>query len=110
MAPGQYRLVVNKSGRQTGSSPFSTLYYPGTADKDKATVVTIGEGEHLDNLDIRVPTLSRRVRVSGLMQFNDGTPIPGQWVNFVSADGNYQERAMTEKDGSFLFSLLAGAS
>jgi hypothetical protein len=86
------------------------LYYPGTVDKDKATIVTIGEGEHLDSLDIRVPALSRRIRVSGRMQFDDGTPIPEQSVNFIAADGGYREYARTADDGSFQLTLVAGVS
>lgn len=109
MPPGQYRLVVNPSGTLTGRTPFSTLYYPGTPDKEKAAIVSIGEGEHLDKLDIRVPVLSRRIRISGRMQFSDGTPIPGQTVQFIAARGQ-REYARTTADGSFQLMLVAGVS
>jgi hypothetical protein len=108
MPPGQYRLVINPDGRQTSHEPFGTLYYPGTSDRSKATVVTISEGEHIDNLDIRVPGLSRRIKVSGRMQFQDGTPIPGQFVDFAASSSSYVEHASTARDGSFAITVLAG--
>ncbi|MBS1858682.1 MAG: carboxypeptidase regulatory-like domain-containing protein [Acidobacteria bacterium] len=110
MPAGDYRLIVNPNGRRTSTEPFGTLYYPGTPDRAKAGIVTIGEGEHIDHLDIRIPALSRRIRVSGRMQFDDGTAIPGQFVTFTESGGAYTEHAMTEGDGSFLLTLVAGVS
>jgi hypothetical protein len=108
MPGGLYRLVVNRSGRQTASSPFPTLYYPGVADKEKATVVTIGDGQHLEGLDIRAPAVSRRIRISGRIQFRDGTPVPEGRVNFASADGAYREYAKAKDDGTFELTVVAG--
>jgi hypothetical protein len=109
MPAGQYRMVVNRSGRPTSQSPFPTLYYPGTADKQKATVVTIADGEHLENLDIRIPELARRIRITGRMQFRDGAPVVGGDVKFVSSDGKYEETSTTKKDGSYSLTIVAGA-
>src|SRR5262249_11915867 len=107
MPAGEYRLVVNPNGRPTGTAPFGTLYYPGTPDRAKATVVTIGAGEHIDNLDIHIQTLSRRIRISGRVQFDDGTAIPGQFVDFVASRGTYTEHATSAKDGSFQLTVVA---
>lgn len=108
MPAGQYRIVANRSGRMTASEPFAKLYYPGVAERDKASVITIGTGETLTDLDIRVLAVAKRVSLSGRLQFNDRAPVPDSDVQFVSAEHEYHERTSTEADGSFNFSVIAG--
>jgi hypothetical protein len=52
-------------------------------------------------LDLRIPVLEDRARISGHMQFNDGTPVSKGNVIYVSKHGSYSERTQTTADGFF---------
>ena len=108
MPPGTYRIVANRSGRPIRQAPFPKLYYPGTFDAGKATVVSIGTGEHLSGFEIRVPTLPRRVLLSGRVQFSDGAPVSNGMVTFTSNNPMYIESTKTAKDGLFSFTIFSG--
>lgn len=53
MAPGPYLITAKPT--VNGRSQRLELFYPGTAERTSAKVVTIGSGEHLTGFDIRVP-------------------------------------------------------
>jgi hypothetical protein len=110
MPAGQYRIVTNPERHPpTGREPFSTLYYPGTPYHQKATVLTIGDGEHVDGVDIHVPVLARRIRLSGRAEFSDGVPVARMWVRFIASDRSREEQgADTRNDGSFQLTIAAG--
>jgi hypothetical protein len=108
MSAGQYVIIANNRGRISASAPFPKLFYPGTTNREQAEVVTIGNGEHLKDLDMHVPALEKRVKISGRLQFIDGTPVSDQYVIFESRDPGYTERASTTKDGSFDLAIISG--
>jgi hypothetical protein len=108
MSPGSYRVVANHSGQMTAAAPFGRLYYPGTPDIEKASVVTIAAGEHVDGIDIHVSELARRIELRGRLIFSNGVPLPDQMLDFRGNDGHYQQYGHTDGDGNFVMHLLAG--
>ena len=104
---GTVRVVANKRGDRSGSTPFGKVYYPGTEDVSKAGVVTIREGEKVEGVEIRVPRLDKRIFVTGRVVYRDGTPA--QKVSVDLANGNYGVRLVeTDENGAFRAPLLMG--
>lgn len=108
MPPGEYRVVVNKSGLVTASSPFPKLYAPGTTDIRNARIVTILNGDVHERVDIQIPSLAKRVRLSGRLTFLDGSPASHQIVRFRSAQNSQGKEVPTWRDGAFDFLVIAG--
>jgi len=107
--PGEYLLVANRSGKRTSAAPFGAVYFPGTEDRKKASVVRVGEGAHLAGFDIRVPALSPLVRLTGRLQFSDGVAIARETVRFIANDGKYREWVRTAQDGTFQITVVSGS-
>src|SRR5262249_13018870 len=53
MPPGQYLLTAELFVQGKPGQP--RLFYPGTAERKGAQVVTIGTGEHITGFDIHMP-------------------------------------------------------
>ena len=110
---GRYFVVANGWNRITGSTPFPMTYYPGTFEKEKASVVTIiGRGDSRADIDVTVPTLLPTVNVSGVVVFSDGRPAARLAVVFqpMTARGVYEgrESTLTDEAGRFSLRLLKG--
>lgn len=113
--PGSYVLVVNQEGKVTSSEPFGTLYYPNAARREDATVLHVGPGDFIENLEIRVPKTEETVTVEGLLLYSDGRPVADEWVRFRSeknADPDEDEDAQAKTDarGRFSIKILKGMS
>jgi hypothetical protein len=104
---GTVRVVANKRGDRSGSTPFGKVYYPGTEDASKAGVVTIRDGEKVEGVEIRVPQLDKRIFITGRVVYRDGTPA--KKISVHLADGGYGVRlAETDETGAFRAPLLTG--
>jgi hypothetical protein len=103
---GEYFIVANRLGRMTAAVPFPTMDFPGTTARQKATKVTLHSGDHVENLDFRVPTLAKTIRLAGRLLFSDGLPASDSQVLFKSSEESVTK--LTSADGSFAFSVLAG--
>jgi hypothetical protein len=56
MPPGNYVIVINPDGKMGSADPVPrTIYYPGTFEWDKASIIRIVAGSHLQNYDIHIP-------------------------------------------------------
>lgn len=112
MPAGKYLILANADGKVSSSEPFPKLYYPNTFDKEKATVITIGEGENLQNFDIKVPSQSETITVSGTLLHSDGKPVIDEFVEFRA--NNKQEgiddstNTKTDSQGRFTLKVLKG--
>lgn len=106
--PGRYRIVANRQGQMTAAAPVGRLYYPGTPELDKAGVVTVAAGQHLEGIDLHATELARRLELRGRLIFSNGVPLPGQSVGFHSKDASYHEYGRTDADGNFTMQILAG--
>lgn len=50
-------------------------YYPGVSDISLATLITLGEGEKLENYDLTLPPPLTERTISGIVLWPDGRPI-----------------------------------
>jgi hypothetical protein len=92
----------------SAAAPFGQLYYPGTPDVNKAGILTITAGQHLDGIDLRVTELAGRIELRGRLTFSNGVPLVDQSLNFRENDGNHLEYGQTDRDGNFVMQILAG--
>jgi hypothetical protein len=108
MTAGSYRIIANRNGQMTAAAPFGRLYYPGTPELDKAGVLTVAAGQHLDGSDIHVSELARRIELRGRLTFSNGVPLADQSLDFRGDDGRYLQYGRTDADGNFVMQILAG--
>lgn len=112
VTPGSYLLVINDDGKISSSEPFETFYYPNVAQREKATVITIGAGETLESLDIYVPKVEETIKIEGVFLYSDGKPVIDEAVQFKAEktkdnlEGN--ARAKTDAHGRFSIKILKG--
>jgi hypothetical protein len=75
--PGNYLLgirLTGLNGAESVATAYPQSYYPGVAKASDATVISIGEGTALKDVNLRLlPRLVKRV-ISGKVVFPDGRP------------------------------------
>lgn len=106
--PGEYRLVAWDEVQMGSHQSESTLYHPGVRERERATVFAIKPGDHLEDVDIRLPSDEKRWRIAGRIQFADGAPVPRGGVRFTSQEHGYSATTSTGPDGSFVLPVIAG--
>ena len=108
MPPGQYRIVANRAGRVTAREPFGAVYYPGTSDPTKAAVITVTAGNVGEGIDLRIASLEKLFKLSGVVQFSDGSAVAKAWIIYTDSGGHERQRKSAAADGFFSFSEVVG--
>ncbi len=105
--PGEYLIVVNDSGKISSNAPFPTAYYPGTFEREKATAITLVEGDNLENYDIHIPSQETTRVIQGMLVYSDGRPVAEEFVKFKAEKvrEGYDGEAGTKTDAQGRFSL-----
>ena len=113
MPPGKYLVVANKDGKLSGSEPFPATYYPGVFEKKNATIITIGQGESLDNVDIYIPAQLETITIQGVLTYADGRPAAREAVEFKASEGiqnrDLDASNLSDDQGRFSLTVLKGA-
>ena len=76
---GRYLIAVNYSQYSDPNDPtiaYPPAFYPGVADKPQAEVITVGVGEKLTDLNIRMPARRPAGVINGQVVKPDGSPVP----------------------------------
>jgi hypothetical protein len=113
---GTYVLVVNEDNKISPDAPFGTFYYPGVLKREEATEITIGAGDFRDGLVINVPQTDDTFTVSGVLSFEDGSPVVDSLVYFYEegelkkepVERSESSYAKTDKNGRFTIRILKG--
>lgn len=105
MPAGQYRVVANEDSRLSAREPFPTIFYPGVEQREKVKIVTVVFGEHIDQVDIHVPKVQKRVTLSGKLVYQDEIPAQED-ITFMSDDGTYAEHTTADERGNFKLMIL----
>jgi hypothetical protein len=116
IAPGTYVIVVNEDGKITSLEPFGTFYYPGTTNREKAAEINVEAGDFIDDLIINAPQTAETITVSGVLLFEDGTPVVDTRVNFFEKSnpkpkeeyGTPDAAGSTDDKGRFSIKILKG--
>lgn len=107
MPAGSYRVVANRNGRMSAEAPFGRFYYPATADRDKASNVTISAGQHLAAIDFVIKELAPLIELRGRLVFSDGVPLPDESVQFIEDGEQSGQYGQTDAQGNFTMKILA---
>ncbi|MBK6724719.1 MAG: hypothetical protein IPG58_16065 [Acidobacteria bacterium] len=112
---GSYVIAVNKEGKVNGNHPFGRFYYPNKSERVEAAQISIGPGEHQTGLILTAPETLDTVVYSGRVVFEDGKPVPDEFVNFykdsdVQRVNNYNPdvNTKTDENGEFSIRLVKG--
>lgn len=108
---GSYHLVLNGHGKPNSKNPFSRTFYPGVAEREKAALITIGDGETVKGIDVVIPKIVETIRVEGVLLYSDDKPFADEDVDFKAnetygRDGN--ERGKTDAEGRFKLKIVKG--
>ena len=110
--PGEYLMVLNSEGKISSNAPFPTAYFPGVFEKDKATILTIVESTNLEDYDIHIPSQENRKTLRGVLQYSDGKPVAGKFVEFkadeVKPGLDGEVHTSTDDQGRFTLTVLEG--
>jgi hypothetical protein len=60
--------------------PYPRTYYPGVAFKSQAGVISLKEGEHRSDIELRLPPPLSEYSVQGFVVWSDGRPAPNEYI------------------------------
>lgn len=98
---GRYLIAVNHQRFPDPNDPtlaYPPVFYPGVVDQPNAEVITLGTGEKLTGLDIRVPLRRPASVVSGQVVWEDGSPV---------AKASLRLKDVSDGESSLTFGLQA---
>jgi hypothetical protein len=113
VSAGSYVLLLNTLGKISSAENFERLFYPGVAQREKATLIHINDGEVITGINIVIPKLFERVTVSGTLQYSDETPVDNGKVELVASPMTGIEgdvRIYTDAQGRFTLQILKGVT
>ena len=114
VVPGTYLLVLNPADQVSSEKPFPRLFYPGTAQREKAVLIDVAVGEKVKNINLVVPKIHETVTVEGVLYFANDRPVTGQPVRFspttAAKDVSGIAYAHTDDEGRFELKVLKGLS
>jgi len=112
MPPGRYIIAANSEGKLINDEPFPTIYYPGTLDREKATVIEMTQGDVRTDYDIHVPPPAPKRTLSGLLLYSDGNPVADGSVKFeadeVKEGTEVETHTTTDAQGRFALTVVQG--
>ena len=113
--PGDYLLTINVHSFRTAGDPmlaYPPAFYPGVAEQVNAEVITVGAGEKLMDLDIRVPLRRPESIITGEVVWADGSPVANATVSQREAGANsgYSSSAKADGQGRFTLESFVGQS
>jgi hypothetical protein len=125
---GRYRLGVNIGRMPDVSAPYPETFYPGVPQPERATILSLVEGQKLTNRNIQLPPKLVEREITGVIVWPDGNPaekssrgaVPNIGLVFSVQDPQLgvtltpfrRDRTVTQKveDGRFSFIGFEGYS
>lgn len=86
VGPGRYVIAINANRypdptNETNSYPQS--FYPGVTDQAQAQVLSLGAGEKIDKLEIRIPSKRQASVLKGTVVWADGSPVENAQLSLM---------------------------
>jgi hypothetical protein len=108
LPPGRYYLGFNLHDGPSIISPYPEFYYPGVADRSRATLITLTEGQKVSDLTLMRPLrLGERV-LEGVAVWPDGSPyIENCGITLTNPRTGYREGNCVSPDGEGRFKIKA---
>jgi hypothetical protein len=110
LEPAEYVIGINASQYPPRvAAPFPVTYAPGTPDRAQATIIRLDGAADFKDVDITVSHLSDIVKISVKSTFEDGRPVPEQWLRLsLTGYGEHDSRTTTSADGVATVSVIRG--
>ncbi len=109
---GKYYLGIRLSGSSDTLFPYPQTFYPGTLNLNEAKVVSIEEGQILENYDFKLPQKLSTRKISGTIVYPDGTPAANAYISVNETEYfysfSYRGVGDSKSDGTFSFELVDG--
>jgi hypothetical protein len=112
ISPGSYSLVVNDDDKISSKEPFRKFYYPNVKDSKNATVISIGAGDFIEDINIHVLIMEKVITIEGTLLYSDGKPVADKNIQFApektneNIEGKISVR--TDSSGRFSIKILKG--
>jgi hypothetical protein len=99
-----------EAGEQAGAYP--RLFYPGAFRLSKAEVFSVGAGQELRDVDLRLPPRPAGAVIKGRVVWPDGKPAAGAQVTYRDVTHEdlivYRHGVRTDEQGEFSFKTYVG--
>lgn len=108
---GRYYLGFNLRSGPDIESPYPEFYYPGVADRSKATVITLSEGQKLADLSLPRPLRLAERLIEGFAVWPDGKPFVDHCgITLTNPRTDYREGncVPTDLEGRFKIKAIEG--
>jgi hypothetical protein len=111
---GRYIIAVNDNRYPDPNDPtnaYPTSFYPGVVDKAQAQTITVGAGEKLNELEIRVPAKRPPSILKGTVVWDDGSPIANAVLSVsdvTHSDSRLAHGVNADQRGRFTITGYAG--
>lgn len=108
---GTYYLGIRLDRLGSTDLPYPRTFYPGTLDIKNAVLVTINEGQVIENYDFAIPKKLTTRKIEGAVFLPDGKPAAK--ANICIEEVEYSESSMcrdgitTDDSGHFTFDALS---
>ncbi len=106
--PGRYVIGVRFDGSTSQDRPFPNFYYPGVENIDRATIVSIGDGERIEKYDLVLPPPPAEHSVEGVVVWPDGRPAPNARIEYSQVNVPIAYGAKPDREGRFSFKIYDG--
>jgi len=111
LPPGRYILGFNLIDGPSLYSPYPEFYYPGVSERDRATVIVIGEHQKVNELYLPRPLrLGERI-IEGVAVLPDGSPLVSDCsIQLRNPRTGYREGncVSSDKEGRFSIKAIEG--
>jgi len=113
VAPGFYKIVMNKYTFPDSKVPYKTLYWPASPTEADGQVIEVKDAVPQQSYDFSLPPAPKMVKVTGIVVGADGRPAQGVHVLITALPDNSiaiddQNMPETDADGHFSFTALEG--
>ncbi|HKR13964.1 MAG TPA: hypothetical protein VJT15_18010 [Pyrinomonadaceae bacterium] len=107
LSPGRYYLGFNLKNGPSLLSPYQEFYYPGVAERAKARIITLAEGQKITNLFMPRPLRLGEWMVEGNAVWPDGKPYVEHCIQLANPRSGYREGNCVSPDARGHFRIKA---
>ncbi len=86
VAPGRYLLGINIGASPDADTPYPRTFYPGVTERSQATVIEVGLGQRITDVNIQLPPKLMEYKVSGVVVWPNGVPVAQADIHLEDVD------------------------
>lgn len=88
---GTYHIAVNQNRHPDPNDPtnaYPLSFYPGVVDQKHAQAITVGAGEKLSDIEVRIPSKRPASMLTGSVVWEDGSPVANAQLSVQDVTNN----------------------